>query len=580
VNSYKLTRSLALAGFLSLAVLKPLVALAATAYWVEPRSNVMVDRQVAADIGQDAGLVVLRARLDNPTPAYRYPELVKKLKGSGKLPVLSYAWANRFTEGGRVETELLRGLKLGQPLASAKGEGGRDLNFLDVTNPSVRSTVVNRMVNAQNELGIDGFAFDLSIRLPAKRPDLLAQRCKKEADFCPNYAAGMDKLFAELRQGLTGNSYLAFNGLWNFEPESIKDQERLFANANAAAVEYFGMDPNDRNHSFTHDILPFINAMQQLPPDKFLLVFGRGSWKYTDYAEDFNWQRYLYSSFMLGARSKDLFKYHSSFQAPAHAGRSGSLDHYADWKIALGQPVEPMTHNGGLYARHFSNGWVFVAPDDGPGGSFDPARVLYTPEGEAVDGRTRVEPGRALILLTSRPKSRQPEKVISAADISRWGWAQAKLNGDAIRLDDLPAELLGEHDLLLDSDRSLTPYRQLRLAVSLPTPKSRIYAVAEIDDPKKEYTQVMVEIGDIQKSASAIRLGPLAPFRSQSLTSHPETVPILSMPVAAGGKAIDLDGSNMLAGAGYKFRRWSYLRFDGPADVTKVVLSQPQSAVK
>ena len=164
--------------------------------------------------------------------------------------------------------------------------------------------------------------------------------------------------------------------------------------------------------------------------------------------------------------------------------------------------------------------------------------------------------------------------------MARWGWAQAKLDGDALRLDDLPAELVGEHDLLLDSDRSLAPYRQLRLAVSLPTPKSRIYAVAEIDDPKREYTQAMVEIGDMGKPASALRLGALAPFRSQSLTSHPETVPILALPTSAGGKAIELDGTNLLAGAGYKFRRWSYLRFDGPAAVTRVVLSQPQSAVK
>lgn len=579
MNASSLLKTLAVAGILS-GLLHGPSALAATPYWVEPRSNVMIDKQVAADIGQDAGLVVLRARIDHPVPTYDFSSLVKKFKSAGNMPVLAYAWTNRFTEGGRSESDLLRGVNTGAPVASIKGEGGRDVRFLDVTNPDIRKTIVSRFATAQRELGIDGFAFDLSIRLPVRLPDALAQRCKKETNFCPNYAKGMDSMFADLRQGLRDGSRLVFNGLWNFDPGMLKDQERLFANTDAAAVEYFGMDPTQKAHSFTRDILPYLDAMSELPPGKSTLVFGRGSWRYTDYAEDYNWQRYLYGSFLLRARGGDMFKYHSSFQAPAHAGRSGGLDHYEDWTVPLGQPTEPMEHNGGLYARHFANGWVFVAPDDGPGGSFDPARTLYTPEGDQIDGKIRLEPGRAMILLTSRPKARPAEKIISAADMARWGWEQAQLNGDALELADLPDQLPGEHDLLLDSDRSLSPYRRLRINASLSTPKSHIYAIAEIDDPKREYTLAMLEIGSGEKPATVVRLGSLAPFRSQSLVSHPETVPIVSVTTSASGKPIEIYGATALSAAGFKFRRWAYLRFDGPLSVKRVALSEPQQALR
>lgn len=123
----------------------------------------------------------------------------------------------------------------------------------------------------------------------------------------------------------------------------------------------------------------------------------------------------------------------------------------------------------------------------------------------------------------------------------------------------------------------MIPYRHLRLVVSLPTPKSRVYVVAEVYDPKREYMQVMLEIGNIDKLRAAMRLGQSAPFRSQNLANHPEVMPILPVPISSEMKPIKVDGASVLAASGLKFRRWSHLRFDGAVTVKQEVLSRPQA---
>src|SRR5688572_3127298 len=69
------------------------------AFWLAPRSNTIINQQVATEIGPRAGIIVLRGTRNNPDPAYTFPAVVGRLKKAAPdVQVLSYAWATRRAE--------------------------------------------------------------------------------------------------------------------------------------------------------------------------------------------------------------------------------------------------------------------------------------------------------------------------------------------------------------------------------------------------------------------------------------------------------------------------------------------------
>lgn len=566
----------ALAGLVAATALLSQAAVAAggTPYWISPRSNVTMDAQVAGELARDAGIVILRASWQYPEREYDLAPAVKRFKAAGRMPVLAYAWPHRHAEVGRSEVDLFKGLDIGRPVATLEESGVGRVSFLDVTRPEVRARVVERFVDARQRLGVDGFAMDLSNRTPVRGP--IGARCRQDANLCPNYAQGMDALFAELRRALGPSTVMAYNGIFNFYPGQIEDQIRLLDNTNLAAVEYFGLDPNEKEHSFSQNIEPYLRAARGLPADKAVMFFGRGPWRYTDYTDDYRWQRYLYASFLLAARDRDMFKYHASFQVPAHAGRAGGLDRYADWRIRMGAPRGPAQLRDGLWRRDFDAGTVVVAPDDGRGGTLRLTAPRFTPEGDSVKGSVTLTPGTGLILLERAPAElRRPERrVISAQDMAAWRWSGATLSKGRLELTPVGEDLTGEHDLMLDGERSLTPYTQLEIDARLNGPGAVVYAVAEVDDRRGESdTLVFVVRGDGANPAPSMEA---VPFRSVNARGRPEIWPALpgGRPPASG--PISLEGPQMLEGTGYNFRRWSHVRFQGNVSVQEVVLFKPR----
>ena len=552
-----------------------------TAFWLEPSSNTIIDQQVASEIGHRAGLIVLRAGRNSPETAYMFPAIVARLKKNApKTPVLSYAWVNRSAEKGRIEADLLRGANIGKPLFEIDDAGQGKVKFLDITDTDVRRNVVNRLSTERNRLGVDGFAVDLATRTPNVRPKPLASICQKKVGFCDNYSKGMDELFAKLQAALGTNGMLVYNGLFNFESGQIKDQAKLLAHADAVAVEYFGMDPNEKIHSFTKDILPYLNIIPRLPKNKPVLIFARGPWAYSDYLTDYRWQRYLYASFLLARREGDLFKYHASFQIPAHKGRAGGLDFYADWEASLGDALGPFRLQGKLYRREFSRGMVVVAPDDGSGGKIQITGTLFTLEGNSVSGEIRLAPGDSLILLNKLDavRNRPVSDVYGAKYIASWGWTNAELSrtsgGDRLILAKLPAQLEGEHDLLLDYERSLAPYERLQIDVKLLEPSSAVFAVAEVDDPKGRHIWVVVEINRSQNKLDKPRMLEPVQFRFSPRKKKNELWPLIHIDYNPdNNNPILLDGSKVFSGTDYRFRRWSHVRFAGPLEISEISLS-------
>ena len=503
-------------------------------------------------------------------------------KNAPHTQILSYAWASRSPEKGRIEADLLRGVNVKTPLIETVEKGQGHVKFLDIADAQVRQNVVTRLTVERNRLGVDGFAIDLSTRTPKLRPKQLAALCQKKIGFCENYSVGMDALFKELHSAIGKNGMLIYNGLFNFEPSQIKDQAKLLEHADAVAIEYFGMDPNEKDHSFTKDILPYLNIIPRLPKNKPVLVFARGPWTYTHYVTDYRWQRYLYACFLLAKREGDLFKYHATFQIPTQKGRAGGLDVYDDWNFPLGDALGSFSMQGGLYKREFSRGMVVVAPDDGSGGKIGIAGTRYNLEGNSVSGEIRLSPGESLILFNKLEKeiNRPVSHVYSARNIASWGWSNAELKktpeGDRLKLAKLPAQLEGEHDLLLDYERSLAPYERLGISAKLLDSSSAVLAVAEVDDSNGKYMWAVVEISSSQHKLDKPKMQEAAQFRAPPRKAKEKLWPFIHIEYKPDNKKpILLDGSKVFSGTNYRFRRWSHIRFAGPLEVSEVSLSMP-----
>jgi hypothetical protein len=547
-------------------------------FWMAAQ-NTVFDSQVAHEVAQRAGVIVLRSSLDGAPYPYGLADVVTRFKQSGTMPVLAYAFANRSSVGGRIESDLMRGFDSGPALATVKEEGNGQVTLLDMSRPDVRRRIVDQYVAARKRLPVDGFAFDLSTRTPLERPAVLARQCKAETGYCSRYADGMDTVFADLRTALGRDAYLVYNGLFNFTSGQIDDQVKLLAHTNAAAIEFFGMNPRSDSHSFGRDILPFVQAIGALPADKAVLVFGRGSQQYTSYLQDYEWQRYLYASFLLAARPQDMFKYHSTFQVPTRKGRAGGLDIYADWAVDLGKAQGPADYRDGLYRRRFEKGLVVVAPDDGRGAALTLERPMYTPEGAARQGRIHLVPGTALLLLEQPGAARPERKTIDATKMASWNWSQARLqtrNGQpALRLRPPPEELAAEHDLLLDWERSTTPYTQLQIHAAL-TRGSSIAVVAEVDDRRGRSEYAIVELSPHVDGAGQSRMGQPLYFKTRERDSEKDQWPITDIAADTGDGVLRLDGRSLFTGD-LRFRRWSHLRFKGSLAVSEVTLSRPSA---
>lgn len=578
------SHAILLAGLLTLTCLfsAPAAAQTKTGYWIALRSNLTVDRQLADHLGRDAGMIVVRAGSGRGLPErYSYGQIVARLRqGAPQAPVLVYSLVSRIEAAGRIDHELLKGLDIGPPLTTVRAGQNNAIVYTNIVAPATRQAIRDRLLQEEQRYGTDGLAVDGATRRPLYRPRALANLCRQEAGFCDRYAQAMDALMAGLNHGMGEGQTLLINGLRNFEPGMLEDQLYLLRHADAAAVEFFGLRPDQNKGSFGNDIRPYLDVLPSLPPDKHLLFFGRAPWHYTDYAADYRWQRYLYASFLLAARPNDLFKHHATFQVPTNKGRSSGLDSYADWQLPLGRATGPASRADGIYQRRFTNGRVVVAPDDGQGGTLHLDETLHTPEGQRVAGQLALPPGRALILLKAAPPAKPVREIFTARTMAGWGWAQATLEdtpAGVLQLAPLPEILTGEHDLLLDHTRSLTPYRHLALQLQAGNDSAEAWAIAEVDDPRRQVFWLAVHLGNTALTGTVVSKD----FRAPPRKNDPAHWPVVSAgPLPTRMATVRLDGPQLAATAGLSFRRWSHVRLKGPLSLAEVVLEAPQSAVR
>jgi hypothetical protein len=413
---------------------------------------------------------------------------------------------------------------------------------------------------------------DLAFRSPLPA---ISWKCKDDPSFCAQYAQGVEKLFAEVRTAIQPG-LLFFNGIFTSEPAvPFEDQVKLLDHADGVAVEYFGLDPlrqkSRGNSSFRADILPYLDAIAAHPKTVFL-VFGRGPWLYSDYREDYLWQRYLYASYLLGAGKNTFFKYHSTFQIPTHYGRAGGMDLYADWDPGVGSPLGPFRREGELYSRRFSKGLAVAAPHEGKGGQYRLAKPMFDPEGNRRQGRIELRPGEGLILLNKRPAETRFRLDPGSGRFAEWAAIEREGNGNRfLRISRAPAGEEYEYDLLLDPVRRWTPPAGLRLRVRSNDAQAQLICVAEVDDPQHKQMRAGLVVAGMSSSAQQTSVIPAVIFRTPSSSAR--------MAAAGSSQVLSTDGKWQTvtvngedAFKDYAFRRWVHIRPVGDLDIADVEL--------
>lgn len=552
-------------------------------FWLSIHRDFSVDRQVERWIAEESSLVILRAGARSAEDVDKYRALVKGIQSAGDdTEVLLYSSANFHIAGGDIGDWSMRWLS-GAPELSVSASSGKTMHsFGDVTSPEYRRRASNALFSAVQSTGTDGLAIDLAFRTPNAKPKHLALKCREEVGFCGRYAAGMDQLVANLKKELKGQP-LIYNGIWNFGADVPEDQMRLLNYSDAAIVEYFGMNPRREERSFERDILPYLSVMQDLPEGKSLLVFGRGPWSYQGYHQDYLWQRYLYTSYLLAAGNNTHFKYHASFQVPTHAGRTGGLDTYSDWNIPLGAAEGTYKRDGDILYRKFENGIVLVAPEGSNGGDFELRERLYSPEGVSYQGHISLDAGQALLLIDAESDDgAEGSREVRISDMASWpnvawGGSEEAEARRFLRVDPLGSSRdAGKHDVMLEKQRSLNSvFSQLVVMARARDDAAMLLAVAEVDDPERDVNHVVVSScinGDHELTS-----GTMPVFRSSTdRGKNPRHVPYLDGPrFAAGGgwQEITFD-SRVVEFEPYEFRGWRYMRIVGSMDVERISLQK------
>ncbi|CAH9018342.1 putative glycoside hydrolase family 15 protein [Candidatus Nitrosacidococcus sp. I8] len=553
-------------------------------YWVQLRSNHHLDDQVVTFLTENASIIILNSKINDPIDYYQLSTIVNRLhQANSSLPVLLYTWVSHYIPTNHTTSDEMMGWLQKHPELHVFSPEGKPMEYYgDVTKLEYRSHVVDGVTNIIKQINADGIAVDLAFRTLKFRPIPLTRLCKKNAELCDQYPDGMDNIFSEVKKSL-GSKLLLYNGLWNFGPGMIEDQLKLLKYADIVAIEFFGLNlvEKERKHTFSEDILPYLQVIKNLPADKKVLAFGRGFESYTDYREDYLWQRYLYCAYLLGKQENTFFKYHTSFSAPAYIGRSGGLDTYADWQIDLGNPEKEYQIKDGLYFRKFDKALVVVAPDDGKEGKLTLDTPLYTPEGKEVSGEIKIPPGTGEILLKEKRAATTDLVVIDSHNLSLFkDWQKSEIikddkNLSYVKLSSTPKSMEGEHDLLLNLDRFLNSPSILNLNIRFRNSDAKALLVAEVDDPKHNTGLVVIEVASKSEELPADYIASPILFRTpfSSKIVAKKRWPYIPGPLLTTVQwhKLKLDGNKLLLH--YKFKRWSHVRFVGDVDLMQVSVS-------
>ena len=503
-------------------------------FWFGMSNNQILTPEVCEWIGQRASIVILNGTEKGIDPCFDYVNVVARLKRSSpELPVLLYDWLQwdyRTGPGGRVGGLSYAFLEA-RPEWQLKDPKGRPVRSrampLDVRHPDLCSYLIRHVADNVQRFGVDGVAFDVThATLP--RPGR-ADRYQDADALCAQWPQATVALMRRIKTALGPDKIVLYNGLFgNQRPGRLAEQASLLDVADAAAVEFFGRNVHvpqgkaNEEAPFDQFVLDYVKLLRTRP-DKIVPVFARSPrYVYLDYEEDYRIQRYCLASYLLAMTPLSTYKYHSHFQTGyAPPGRTYGMSYYADYDLDVGRPLGDAFEAGGIHMRRFSKALVAVAPMGGEGGQIALEPRLYSPEGKAYQGPTRVDAGTGLILMHHRPTAPPESIVVDDFEDGRPGmWRQpVRDQGVSVRQEGggrylcvrpSPDALYAYHERRVQPIRSLTPYHRLRFRIRSTDPSSAVLVRVEVSDSSPPAAIRMADMRSRHR----------APFREEKRTPY------------------------------------------------------------
>ncbi len=397
--------------------------------------------------------------------------------------------------------------------------------FIDIRSKDYQSAAIKRLVDIRKQAGLDGFVVDLAYYL--EDLPINTGYCKPTHK-CEGYNEQLNELFADLKKNLGKDSYLGFNGL-NYV-KTLDLITPLINLTDFSVIEFFGLNPRPvgarRDKSFKNNIEIYLNKIKQFS-GKQIFVFGRGSWKYVDYEEDLQWQNYLFCAYLLAKNETTTYKYHSTFQAPTIAGRSGGLDLYESNAHHLGAPAADYQKKGNVYYRSFEHGMVLISPHDGEGGQLDLDHVYYDDKGQSVTSSVMVKPGTGKMLFRNKHEVvSQPNQII----------VRKIKNGPAY--------------YYFDTNRAAKNPALLKLSKQAIAPNRQYYLEMEVNDLRRKKQKLSVSLTRIDSDQEC-------PFM---LKSKDHYIKMSFHSINCDDKFLRINGKRILTKTNrYKFKKWSAL---------------------
>lgn len=372
------------------------------AYLVATNDNVIFTEAVIDDIIDCAGIVILDIPYYPRGSGGGAKEIIEKLHHRRPdLPVLLYSLLSVWYERARhrIAGTILSDIQNNDRwfLHQIKDSSNQMVVFPDVRVGAYQDWVINKNIEAVNELGADGLFIDMAFR----DPKVMVQKCRKNPQKCLFYQQEFDRLFIHLKDKLASKR-LYFNGFFSGDNIDLTDQLATLQITDGIIVEYFGMNPSSNKSSFEKDIVFYLDQIQRYP-EKKILVFGRGTWKENEFSP--HWAKYIYAAYLLVSGDNTLFKFHSSFQVPRHAGTTDGLYVLPESKKYLGEPLGPFAVRGDLYERHFQRGYVALCRHDAQRKlSVTVADNMVDVNGNPASGTQDLLPGEAIIAYRKQVK--------------------------------------------------------------------------------------------------------------------------------------------------------------------------------
>ena len=544
-------------------------------FWIAVTDNRVFDGIVTWHLVTHGDIIAINAFYKSDS--YSFSDIVSRLKvESPTVRVLFYTWAGRKPPGadliGAIPTLEDMERRRRFLLKDRSGHvltilvGGREFIVLDPRLPEAREWLSDRVRTVADLVGSDGVALDSAIRSPRFRSRISGNR--------KDYSPAFDSMIA----GVTARTPLTiFNNL-----SARSDQEQLLAFAPGASIERFGLNDNiARAPTFAADIEPYVDVLGRNPLKTFL-VYGRASRNrtpYTTYDQDWQWQRYLYCAYLLGAGHNTRWKQHAGFLTSPFGGRANGLEVYADALHDLGTPLGDYTVEDGCYRRAFERGLVLVVPSESRRRTTVLiGRPMFTPEGTRVTGKLTVAPGEGHLLLQRppvRPSALSREFNPRANPRWRWSSLRQESSGWYLHVDRTRDDDESEHDLALDLVRYRSPRGLATLWYRTTDPSARVETVVEVDDTKVTARFVLID-----GSLATGRGGD--PRQGQFRGIPPRASQFFRVPVIGGGTPMTSDGrwhtlvmdldAACASSRRYRFRRGLFTRLLGTLDIKRMRL--------